>query len=217
MASTSDPFTVFAYALRFFVHCETKIETKRGKWGLIYPFKPSSTSCTHHVLMCKLDNKIRTCLLALYGTYQHDNLIPASLFPGPRFNAFFLDSIAFLFNEAATRGRGMVGVGLCIIAENTKQGPTAVIYEGTKGPLCQHIERVRGQGIAPQQRSSQRGLSATGKTDPNRQRWNGDSSFQHRYTVSEQVHWLAADRLSKLPHTKLPAIPQSSWAWSNTR
>lgn len=136
-------------------------KAKQHDWGLIYPFKPSSTSSTHHVLMCKLDNKIRTCLLALYETSH--NLIPASLFLGPGFNAF-------LFNETATRGRGMVGVGLCIIAENTKQGPSAVIYEGTKGPLCQHIERVMGQGIAPQQRCSQRGLSATGKTDPNRQR-----------------------------------------------
>lgn len=145
-------------------------KAKQHDWGLLYPFKPSSTSCTHHVLMCKLDNKIRTCLLALYGTYQHDNQIPASLFLGPCYSAFLLDSIAFLFNEAATRGRGTIGVGLCIIAENSKQGPTAVICEGTKGPLCQRAERVRGQGIASQQRSSQRGLSATGKTDPNRQR-----------------------------------------------
>lgn len=158
--------------------------------------------------MCKLDNKIRTCLLALYGTYQHHNLIPASLFLGPRFTAFLLDSIAFLSNEAATRG--MTEVGSCIIAENTNQGPTAVLYVGTKGPLCQQRERVRGQGIDPQQRSSQRGHSATGNTDPNRQRWNGDSSFQHRYTVSEQVHQLAADRLSNLPHTQLTVIPLSS-------
>lgn len=118
--------------------------------------------------MCKLDNKIRTCLLALYGTYLHHNLIPASLFPDPRFTAFLHDSIAFLSNEAATRG--MAGLGLCIIAENTNQGPTAVVYVSTKGPLCQQRQRVRGRGIDPQQRSSQRGHSATGNTDPNRQR-----------------------------------------------
>lgn len=64
----------------------------------------------------------------------------------------------------------MAGVGSCIIAENTKQGPTAAVYVGTKGPLCQQRERVRGQGIDPQQRSSQRGHIATGNTDPNRQR-----------------------------------------------
>lgn len=70
--------------------------------------------------MCKLDNKIRTCLLALYGTYQRHNLIPASLFPGLRFTAFLLDPIAFLVNEAATRG--IDGVGLCIIAKNYEAG-----------------------------------------------------------------------------------------------
>ena len=155
------------------IRCETEIETKsrvgkakQNDQDLIYPFKPSSTSSTHHVLMCKLDNKIRTCLLALYGTYQQNNLIPASLYPVPRFTAFLLDSIPFLTNKAATRG--MARVGLCIIAKNTKQGPVAVIYVGTKGPLFQWKERVRVQGIAPQQRSSQRGHSATGNADPNR-------------------------------------------------
>lgn len=102
--------------------------------------------------MCKLDNKIRTCLLALYGTYQHHNLIPASLYLNPRFTAFLLYLIAFLSNEAGTRG--MAVLGLCIIAEKTKQDPTAAVYVGTKGPLCQQRETVRGQGIDPQQRSS---------------------------------------------------------------
>lgn len=48
----------------------------------------------------------------------------------------------------------MAVLGLCIIAEKTKQDPTAAVYVGTKGPLCQQRETVRGQGIDPQQRSS---------------------------------------------------------------
>lgn len=212
MARTSDPSIVLACAPGFFAQWQTEIETKNREreksnrmiriWFILS--KPSSTSSTRYVLMCKLDNKIRTCLLALYGTYQHHNLIPESLFLHPRFTAFTLDLITFLSDEAATRG--LAGVGLHIIAENTKQGPTEAVYIGTKDPLCQQRERVRCQGTDPQQRRSQRGHSTTGTSDPNRQRWNGDSSFQHRYTVSEQVHRLAADRLSNLPHTQLVVI-----------
>lgn len=56
----------------------------------------------------------------------------------------------------------------------------------------------RGQGRDPEQKRSQRGHSTTGNSDQNRQRQNGDSSFQHRCAVSEQVHWLAAERPSNL-------------------
>lgn len=153
--------------------------------------------------MCKLDNKIRTCLLALYGTYQRHNLIPESHFPHPCFTAFTLDLITFLSDEAATTG--LAGVGLHIIAENTKQGPTEAVYIGTKDPLCQQRERVRCLGIDPQQRSSQRGHSTARNSDPNRQCWI-DSCFQQRCTVSEQVHRLAVDRLRNLPHTQLVVI-----------
>ena len=120
------------------------------------------------MLMCKLDNKIRACLPGLYGTYQHRNLIPASLFQGPSFTAFVLDSIAFFSNEAARKQ--IVGVGLCIIAKNTSRAPTVVVDVDTKSSLCQQRERVGDQGTDHQLRSSERGHSATGSTDPNRQR-----------------------------------------------
>lgn len=119
------------------------------------------------------------------------------LFPDPRFTAFLLDSIAFLSSEAATRG--MAGLGSCIIAKNRKQGPTAVAYIGTKGPLCQQRERVRGRGIDPQQRSSQRGHSATGNTDSAEMAtplFSTGIQFQSRFTGS----------LSNLPHTQLTVI-----------
>lgn len=56
---------------------------------------------------------------ALYGTYQHHNLIPASLLLHPAFTAFTPDFVMLLSDEAATRY--LAGVGLQVIAER-KQG-----------------------------------------------------------------------------------------------
>lgn len=96
--------------------------------------------------MCKLDNKIRTCLLALYGTYQYHNLIPASLFAGPRFTTSLLVSIAFLSSGAATRG--MAGVGLCIIVKQMKQSPTAAAAFVLQRAHC--VNRGKELGVKEQ-------------------------------------------------------------------
>lgn len=56
---------------------------------------------------------------ALYGTYQHHNLIPASLLLHPGFTAFTPDFVMLLSNEAATRY--LAGVGLQVIAERKKK------------------------------------------------------------------------------------------------
>lgn len=173
---------------------------KRAEWEKpnrmirILPFKILPTSSTHYVLMCKLDNKIRTCLLAVYGTYQHKNLIPASLFTGPRFTALLLDSITFFSNGAATRG--MAGIGWDIIAKNTKLGPTADVHTHTKNPLWQHMNGVRCWGIDTRPRSSQRGHSTPGNADLNSPNTAEMATpFQHRYTVSKQVYWPAEAKL----------------------
>lgn len=54
--------------------------------------------------MWKLDNKIRTCLLALCGTYLYRNLIPESSSPLPYFRAFTIDLITGLSDEAPAAG-----------------------------------------------------------------------------------------------------------------
>lgn len=56
---------------------------------------------------------------SLYGTYQHHNLIPASLLLHPSFTAFTPDFVMLLSDEAATRY--LAGVGLQVIAERKQK------------------------------------------------------------------------------------------------
>lgn len=120
--------------------------------------------------------------------------------PHPHFTAFTIDSIMSLSDEAETTGLAVEGLN--IIAENTGQVPNDAVYVCTKDPLSQ-------------QKGSQIGQSTTGNSDSSRQRWNGDC-FQHRYTVSEQVHWLPAQRPCNLPHMQLMVTLTSLYTCNKT-
>lgn len=84
--------------------------------------------------MWKLDNKIRTCLLALCGTYQYRNLIPESVSPLPWFRAFTIDLITGLSGGAPTTGLA----GGAVFDRGAHGARSRRCSRSTKDPLCQH-------------------------------------------------------------------------------
>lgn len=143
--------------------------------------------------MCKLDNKIRTCLPALYKTYQRHNLIPASLFPVPQFAALLLLTIEFLLNEAASTG--IVRVGLCIAVQKKKrQGMSH--SSGTyryKGPIVSK----QGESQGPRNRWPREELWK--RAQRHGERWSKQTALKWRLLFSAQVYSFRAGSLLSNP------------------
>lgn len=196
MAGTSDPLYCFCMCTLALCAVRSRNRDKEQTAGqgkekdedLIYPPKASPTSSTHHVLMWKLDNKIRTCLLALCGTYQYRNLIPESVSLLSWFRAFTIDLITGLSDEAPNNRPVCRGA---VFDCGTHKARSHQCSRSTKDPLCQHWGSGGGQ------------ISA-GNSHPNSQHQNGlflhtGTVFQSRpvgCTGAEQAatHWAPAGK-----------------------
>lgn len=132
--------------------------------------------------MWKLDNKIRTCLLALCGTYQYRNLIPESVSPLPWFRVFTTDLITGLSDEAPNKRPGYRGAAF------DREVRSRRCSRSTKDPLCQHCGSGGGQSTA-------------GNSHPNRQHQNGHflrtgTEFQSSSTGRVHTDWVSCHALS---------------------
>lgn len=135
--------------------------------------------------MWKLDNQIRTCLLALCGTYQYRNLIPESVSLLSWFRVFNIDLITGLSDEAPNNRPGCRGA---VFDRGTHEVRSHRSSRSTKDPLCQRWGSGGGQSSA--------GNSHPEKSAP---KW---LLSPRRYRVSERVRRSGAHGLSRLPHTE---------------